>query len=240
MSDSLREERVQKFFRNVRDEYDEESIIKKGWIVKSREATPSDVFSFVQIGVRYLVDRAIFRDPSYYPAVLGAGSTIAIAEEKYLVKTLLNRILRKRVKKESLSFKIILEALEEAGPDFHPSAVFVPLAFHNDLHLNRVPGVKLYYDQQARAARGPLLIFGSAERPRVFWSNKYVPFQSLIFVDQNIGEWVVKTVDRHWLVFDIRPAKDRSKVDVTIKTVACFVVSNPSAGVLLDVPLPRE
>lgn len=232
--------RVDLFTRNVREEYDKGSIVRQDWVVRSRLATPSDKFPFVQIGVRYLADRAIFEDPSYYPGMLGAGRSIAIGEEQYLVKTLLKQVTTK-VKSDDFGQMAILEACRRAGPDFHPSAVFVPLAFHYALHIGKIPGIRLVFHDPIHDSRGTFLeCSGLDDRPRVFWSNKYVPFHEVIFVDRNLGEWVVKSADTHWIVVEMKPAKEKTKVDVTVKTIAYLNVLDPRAGLLLDVPPPRR
>jgi hypothetical protein len=233
----LDKQRVDAFIKNVRAEYDNESIIKKGLVVKSRESRSSDPFSFIQVGVRYLADSAIFHDSSYYPGMLGSGRSIAIGEERYLVEKLLNSRDSKHITEASLSATAISKAFRDMGPNFHPKAVFVPLAFHFDLHVGKLPGVALRYDRSVQGRA--ILDCGLGEAPRVFWSNKYVPFHGLIFVDETIGEWIVKTTDKHWLMVDIRPTKEETKVDVTVKTIAYFDISNPTAELVLDVPTPK-
>ena len=241
MSDNtLDASRVRAFVRNVRAEYDEATVIGKHWIVNSRNAKPSDRLPFVQIGVHYLADRVIFTDPSYHPDIIGTGRSVAIGEERYLVKTVLDCEGVKVVQKEKLSSKTVLDALRKMRADFHPTAVFIPLAFHNALYMSQIPGVRLVHYPKAHGLRGPLLDYGLPERPRVFWSNKYISFRSIIFVDQDLGEWVAKTEDTHRLVVDIKPAKDETKVDLTVKTVAYLDISNPAAVMLLDVPAPTE
>ena len=229
------DDQVGKFIHNVRAEYEADSIIWNRFVVESRAATSSDMFKFVQIGSRFSLDVEVFTSSSHYPGLIGAGHSVALGEEAYLVE-MLNRQVSRRVEKNNLSSQSIVEALCEMGPNFHPNAVLVPIAFHNPLHLEEIPGLKLVYDPHERRHRGPILkIDKSFETPEVFWSNKYVPFDSLMFVDKSIGEWVVKTQDGHYLTVDVPPAGRIGKVGVVIKTIPYFNIATPERGLILKI-----
>jgi hypothetical protein len=75
----------------------------------------------------------------------------------------------------------------------------------------------------------------------VIWSNKYAPFKKVILVAKGLGQWIVRTDPEtgQTLMFDLEPLPEQGKIDVTIKTVACYSLLNPSEGLLLNVP-PRE
>lgn len=230
---TLSEERVKRFKKNVREEYDHTSIIKQA--VPWRAAEPSEAGQFVQIGMRFPAGPEIFNDsystgPTFYsPEIVGVGRSIALGEEKYLVKTLENSILNRFVEQD-LSLDAISRAISKVGPSFVPKTVFIPLDFFSILEMGKVSGVRTWY-------KGPdcFLIIGS-RKLRAFWSNKYVPYDSLILVGQRLGKWIVKPdpVDRHWVTIDVEPSDE--KVDITAKTVACYSILDPQAGLILKVP----
>jgi len=233
---TLTESRVKKFRENVREEYDYTSVIKQA--VSWRQATPLDKVPFAQIGMRFFAEPDIFID-SYSagttyisPEIFGVGRSIALGEEKYLVETL-EKGIKNRRDKQSLSFETISQAIREAGPSFAPSTVFIPLDFYLVLHASKEAKVCILYEDH------DCFLFIGSTKVRVFWSNKYVPFDSLIFVDQRLGEWIVKPdpVDKHWVTVDIRPANE--KVDVIVKTVARYSILDPEAGLILKVPSPK-
>jgi len=233
--------RLEKIIRNIRAEYDEESIIRKDWIINSRKAQSLDDFRFVQIGFAFLIESAILKDTSYYPGILGIGRSIAIGEERYLVDMLLRNISRKE-RRTSLCSQVISQTLGTVNSSASPSAVFIPLAFHNALHMNAFPGVSVSYKRDVRASRGRLC-YGSIREeaaPLIFWSSKYISFPGLIFVYREFGEWIVKMSNGQWLSVDVAPADELKKLRVSVKTIACLHVLNPEAGLLLDVPTPRD
>ena len=229
------DEQVRKFIHNVRAEYEEDSIIWNRFVVESRAATRLDRFEFVQIGSRFSFDLEVFTSSSHYPGLIGAGHSVALGEEAYLVE-MLDRQISRRIEKNNLSSQTIVEALREMGPNFHPNAVLVPIAFHNPLHLEEIPGLKLVYDPHELRHRGPILkIDKSLETPEVYWSNKYVPFDSLMFIDKSIGEWVVKTQNGHYLTVEVLRAGKADKVGVVIKTVPYLNIVTPERGLILKI-----
>jgi len=233
---TLTEWRVKKFISNVREEYDQDSIIKEA--VSWRHATLLDEGPFVQIGMRFLLEPAIFIDsyspkPVYYsPELMGAGRAIAFGEEKYLVETFQKNI-QNIFEKQSFSFEAISRAMGEVGSDFEPNAVFIPLDFFVMLHTSEEAKGHISYEK-----RDCYLLLGP-RKLRLFWSSNYVPFDSLIFVSKRLGEWIVKPdpVSKHWVTIDIEPADE--KVDVAMKTVAYYAILDPKAGLILKVPPPK-
>ena len=193
---------------------------------------------FIQIGMRFYAKPEIF-DDSYSagttyisPEIFGVGRSIALGEEKYLIETL-DKGIKNRRDKQILSFDAISQAIRDMGPSFEPDKVFIPLDFYLMLHTGKEAKVHISYENH------DCFLVIESTKLRVFWSNKYVPFDSLIFVDQRLGEWIVKLApeNKHWVSVDVKPANE--KAEVTVKTVACYSILNPEAGLILRVPPPK-
>jgi hypothetical protein len=60
-------------------------------------------------------------------------------------------------------------------------------------------------------------------------------------VGNELGHWVVKPdpKDGHALTIDVQGMRD-GKVDVIIKTVACFAHGNSKSGLIVDVHSPKK
>lgn len=182
--------RAQAFISSIKAEYDSESIIKD--VMDTRSATPNDTLPFVQVGAVYRIGPEILVD-SYSqtgtytsPRIIGIGRNIAIGEEKYLIDTLSNKISNKFIEK-SFSPQTITDALMKMDSNFHPNSVFIPLDFYLTLHASTASNFRIVYPQGPKS----FLVLGP-RRLRVFWSNKYNPFKNLIFIDRQIGQWIVK------------------------------------------------
>jgi len=232
----LSKRRIEKFKENVRREYDQDSIIKAAF--SWRYATPSDTIPLVQIGARFLAEPNIFID-SYsaggvytVPEMVNLGRSIALGEQKYLIE-MLQRGIQKVSEQQSFTFEVISRAVEDVGPGFKPNAAFIPLDFFVPLHTSKEAEGRILYE-----GHDCFLHLGSFKL-RVFWSSNYVPFGSLIFVDKELGEWIVKLdpKDKHWVTINIESANE--KVEVEAKTVARYLILEPKAGLILKVPPPE-
>jgi hypothetical protein len=65
--------------------------------------------------------------------------------------------------------------------------------------------------------------------------------KEMILLEKTFGEWLVKPdQDSNWLWVELAPERKNGKFDVTVKTVAEYVVSNPTKGLLLDLETPKS
>jgi hypothetical protein len=233
----LTQRRVEAFRRDVRQEYDRYSIIQK--IFRPREASEDEKEKFVQIGMRFFTGPEIFIDSysrgenTFAPTIVGVGQSIATGEEKYLVRLLQTKISNEDVA-ETLSFDNVARSLRKHGVE-SPASVFVPLEFYSVLHLGKYAPMRVAYKNY-----DPFLVLGSMSLP-MYWSNQYVPFDRFIFVGRDLGEWIVKPDPEtgHNVIIEVNPPKG-GKVDVTVKTIACFSDRNRAAGLLLKAPFPKQ
>jgi hypothetical protein len=155
---------------------------------------------------------------------------VAGEEEKHIVNTMLDRIVR-HSSISTLSADAVSRSIDDMGHGFVPNTAFVPLTFHSALLLQRDPSIHVSYG--LGKDRGSYLEFGSWKL-RLYWSNKYVPFTKLIFVDRRNGEWLVKPAsDKRWLNIEITPVA--TSVDVTVRTIMRCEISRPELGLILDV-----
>src|SRR5207245_3550732 len=184
----LTQRRVEAFKRDVRQEYNRYSIIRK--IFRPREARDNEKLRFVQIGMRFFAGPEIFIDSystgenTFASTIIGVGQSIATGEEKYLVRLLQTKISNEDVA-ETLSFETVSKSLRKHGLE-SPTSVFVPLEFYSVLHLGKYAPLRVAYKNY-----DPFLVLGSTSIP-MYWSNQYVPFDRFIFIGSDLGEWVVK------------------------------------------------
>ena len=233
----LTQRRVEAFKRDVRQEYDRYSIIRK--IFRPRKASENEKPMFVQIGVRFFTGPEVFIDSysmgenTFASTIVGVGHSIATGEEKYLVRLLQTKISNEDAA-ETLSFESISKSLRKYGVE-SPASVFVPLEFYSVLHLGKYAPLRVAYRNY-----DPFLVVGSMRLP-MYWSNQYVPFDRFIFVGSDLGEWIVKPDQEtgHSVIIEVNPPKG-GKIDVTVKTIACFSDRNPTAGLLLKAPFPKQ
>ena len=233
----LTESRVQRFTQNVRDEYERATIIRE--VIRWRERRPSDPFEFVQIGMRFRVGPETFVErysagSHYYSSeIFGLGRNIAIGEEKYLVK-MLQKTIRNRRRTSLFSLSQVSHEIDSVN-GLAPECVFIPIDFFTDLHSGDPANWNILHD----GSKNYLLLGG--RKLRVFWSNIYVPFKKWIFVDPELSEWIIALDEttRHWVTVEVEPKNERS-VSVLVKTMACYHTIDPSAGLVLDVPMPRK
>jgi hypothetical protein len=234
--DVLSPGRWEKFVASILNEYGGSSIVKK--VVKWRFANANELPSLKMIGSHILVGPEVLVDAysegeSYNaPIIIGLGRNVAIREEAYLVRSLLNSISNKKVL-NAFTAEGIKSAITELG--ITPNVVFIPIKYHKSLHINPPPGIRVSYD------KGDTMLEIDRTKVRVFWSNVYIPFEELIFVDQRLGEWVVSGDDANWLKVERKEERVEKKFDVTIRTIAEFFVKDNTKGLVLAIgPSPSE
>lgn len=78
--------KVERFYRYILNEYNRDLFIEQVTEVGTTDKTDG---SFVQVGIRPLIDEGIFTEPNYASELTMAGRIIALGERDLLVKTLL-------------------------------------------------------------------------------------------------------------------------------------------------------
>jgi hypothetical protein len=70
----------------------------------------------------------------------------------------------------------------------------------------------------------------AGNRIRVFWSNKYVKFDKLLFLAHDSVEWIVKPDPdtNHRLEIQIKYDGNRDRFDVILQTIASLRIVDPA------------
>lgn len=216
-------ERVQRFADQVRREYEGASIIPEG--IPERPPAPEDKGDFVRIGLRFLAAPEIFVDsPSsdtYYPGILGIGRSIAIGEEKYLIRTAEKSFKAQRLRTKAEMFDH-LERIRKSKL----TVAFMPIAYFTDFHLSPDSRSRISYKNGIR-----YLKFGVHE-VKVFWSNRYVELDRFLFLAEGSAEWIAKPDPKNGQKVRVNVAFDRrsGKFDVTAETVARLNILDRKLG----------
>jgi hypothetical protein len=227
-------ERIRMFKSNTRAEYDRYSQVRK--IVSSGLVQLQEPLEFIQIGSRFHIPIEVLIEshsgPNVAPNIVGLGQSIAIGEMNYLLKQF-QLFVSNRDHTEQISFDSLLKLL--TSYNLEPRSVLIPLDFYSALHLGKFSNLFVDYSNY-----DPYLVLGWSRIP-IYWSNNYVPFDEFIFVGNELGHWVVKPdpKDGHALTIDVQGMRD-GKVDVIIKTVACFAHGNSKSGLIVDVHSPKK
>jgi hypothetical protein len=237
--DKLSVARWERFAASARAEYEGEiSRIRKTISFRVAKEADYQVAEFKQFGQRFLVGPQVLVDAysagdTYTaPEIFGLGRNVAIAQEKHLVDVLLKGISNRMSLKE-FTADTVTDAIQEVG--IRPDTVFLPLDYFSPVAMSKVKGISLAFE-----GRDEFLLLGKM-RLRVLWSNKYVPFSEMIFVEKNLGEWLVKPdQNSHWLRVELAPGRTRGKFDVTIKTIAEYVIDNPAKGLVIEMQNPSS
>src|SRR2546430_253642 len=224
--------RVLEFKRNVRAEYGRYSVVKK--IMNWRQSIDDEGLRFVQIGSRFHVPVEVLvtprvGDPDVAANIIGIGQSIAIGEERYLVRQLQEFIAR-RDRVEHLSFDSVIGSLSR-GNLRELKSVLIPLTFYSAIHLGKFDKLHVDYEDY-----NPFLVLGPIKIP-IYWSSNSVPFDELIFIEDTLGKWVIKPdpIDGESLTIEVQGVRSQ-KVDVVVKTVSSFSRDNSKAGLILSAP----
>lgn len=216
--------------QDIADEYERTSEIKS--ICRWRRFDDRDSHrKFVQCAVRVLLPKDHFRNPSVHPNLPGVGHAVAMNEERYLLKTILdNSDMRPRI-------PFTHDSLAGQINDFRvrvgePSAILMPLDHYVELHQWRDPqGQKPWFRYVDRQM---LLVLEDGLEIPIYWFNgqQLLRRQIVIYRKQTHGEWVFKPGNlRDLLTFELkRNHKDKTKDNLLAKTIASYIVRDPSGA----------
>jgi len=210
---------------------------RKTMAIPHRPVQPSDVLEFKEFRQRLLVGPEILIDAysaggTYTsPEIIGIGRSIAIEEERYLIKKLLGAIAN-RTRISRLSGHEIEDAIRQS--QIKPEIVFVPIEYYTPLHMDPRLGMQIRYGKD-----GERLAIGKMTTP-ILWSNKYVPFTGFMFLESGLGEWVFKPDNRsNWLRMELSPERKNGRFEVTARTFVEFSVKDKCKGLIVTIASPQ-
>ncbi|HYW01583.1 MAG TPA: zinc ribbon domain-containing protein, partial [Candidatus Acidoferrum sp.] len=225
--------RLERFAASARREYEGE-INRISSAVGFRVAKESDVVEFQQfpqrflVGPEVLVDAYSEGDTYTSPEIIGLGRSIAIAEEKYIMESLL----------KGIGNRAVLDAFTGEGLanevrrfNLRPDVVFVPHVYMVPLMMAQLKGIKL-----TRKGSDEFISIGDIGPLPIVWSLAYLQFKEVIFLERTFGEWLVKPDEngnRLWV--KMAAERKEGKFDVTVKSVAGYTVKNPTNGLAVAI-----
>lgn len=207
----------------IKQSYDSLSIVSHA--TNSREYSQMDQSGdFTYIGVRHLVPKLWFTDPSHVPDVFCSelGRHVAMGEESFLVN-----ILRSP---STAPFRFELKELPDIIRDFigqgnDNPVVFAPIEFFATLAENEIMTFGWPHH----------IILDQRKIPLVY-SSKYVQFKEFIIVDKSFGVWIYQrgNVDDR-LTVEMRPTDDEDgNIDITVVTKVIYQKQNEKAIIYLS------
>jgi len=198
-------EKIKKFHEYTLKDYNEGSIIED--IAKVNLVEKTDGY-FRQLGTRFLIDEDIFIDPSFSEYLPGAGRRIAIGEEDFLIKNLLNN---DKIEKIAIGKKEIADFPKYI--DFNEGVILLSTKFYVEIFtelMHRIDYEEKHpqLDKRYRIISVPEKVLGNKiiliGKDSILWKKE-------IF-DNKITE------NKEKIDIDIKPTSSR-KADVTIRSV---------------------
>jgi hypothetical protein len=211
----------------ITENYEDTSIVKDAVNHRTYDKNSDKNVEFVDIAVRSAIDKFWFSDdPRYVPDFGDIGRSVAIGEEKYLTKRLMESVSN-RTEIEALTvseFKSVVTLMRRNG--LNPTVLFAPIKNYMALSL-----LARYED------RKEFLAIDDLARMQIFWSSKYVELDEFILLDKSFGEWIVRPDEKtgKYLSVRIEGMPKESKVDMTVKTTVSFLVKNKDAAMIVHV-----
>ena len=204
-----KKEKIKKFQEYTLEDYNRSLILDEIVTVNLVEKTDG---SFIQIGIRPLLDDDIFISPSFHEYLPGAGRMVANGEVDYLIKTIIDKADKKEI--EKIEFKEDIKEFPKYVYDFNDSIILLSTKFFVEVFtklMNRIDYEKKY----------PRL----DKRYRIISVSEKVLGNKIIIVDKNAILWDKEifenkiTGKKEKIDIDIKPAKEMGKVDITIRSV---------------------
>lgn len=217
-------DRVEKSEKLVYDSYKESSIIEE--IVKVRSAKETDK-NFETFHIRRLIPKEWFirKDISSDLVFTQFGSNIALSEKKYILKKIFeNNAIPKGSIKEIKETDIIETIVQLYSSGNKPDAIFIPISFFRKFFLD-------WRKQFQMKEPNKLTVAGFDFK--IFWSNKYTPFNEFIFINKDFGQWISKPSVEKRLFVEIKESEEPDKLELEIISNLKFLIINPEKILIL-------
>jgi len=199
-------EKIRKFHEYTLEDYNRSLIIEDIAKVNLVEKTDG---SFIQIGIRPLLEDDIFISPSFSEYLPGAGRMVAIGEEDYLIKNILDK---KEI--EKIEFVEDIKEFPKYVYDFDNAVILLSTKFFVEVFTKLMHRID-YEEKYPRLDR----------RYRIISIPEKVLGNNIIIVDKNAILWDKEIFDnkitgkKEKIDINIKPAKEMGKVDITIRSV---------------------
>lgn len=211
----------------VYESYYKSSVIDK--IMQTRDANESDE-NFQKMYKRTYIPEEWFVKENVYPDLVFKqfGSGIATSEKKYIIEEILKNDEIQRSTSDTINFETIREKLLSFSRNgIRPTVMLAPIEYFTKLHTDwrQSPHLRIvtFHD-----------IAISGQHYRVFWSNKYVPFEEFVFVDKSFGEWISKPNYSERLSVTISESDKEGQLDLLIFTTLKFRIMDTTKITILQ------
>ncbi len=212
-------DKIKKFHEYTLEDYNRSLIIED--IVKVDLVEKTDG-SFIQIGIRPLLDEDIFTNPSFHEYLPGVGRMVAIGERDYLIKNILDGEGIKRIE-----FK---EDIKEFPKhiEFNEACILISTKFYVEI-LTKLAHRIDYDEKYPRLDR----IYKIIPVPEEVMKNK------ILIIDKNAIFWEKEkfynefTKKDEKIDINIKPITG-GKVDITIRSVNKIKYLSPDLIKILE------
>ncbi|MEK6909298.1 MAG: hypothetical protein AABX23_04570 [Nanoarchaeota archaeon] len=193
------QEKIAEFIRLTTEDYSRSLVIEDIATVRTTEKTDG---SFIQIGIRPVIEDDIFIDPSFHPSLPSAGMMVAMGERDFLIQTIIdNKQIKKiEVKEDITEFPKYIES--------NNSYILLSNKFYVEVFTKLMR--RIDYEE-----RVPRLDYGN----RIIIVPEKVLDNKIIIIGKNAIIWERELFGNGTLDILIKPAKEIGKVDITIRSV---------------------
>ena len=110
-----------------------------------------------------------------------------------------------------------------------PLVMFLPINYYTRFHIDWAQK----YSREFRISypQGATIL---GHRIKVFWSNKYMPFNSFVFIDKAFGQWVSKPSFNNRLQITISDSDQPDKLDFLAFTTLKFSIIDTTRITILE------
>lgn len=217
---TYKQEKIDEFIRLTTEDYNRSLVIEDIATVRTTEKTDG---SFIQIGIRPLMEDDMFIDPGFYPNLPGAGSTVAMGERDYLIQQILEneQIKKINVNEDIVEFPKYIE--------FSDAYILLSNKFYVEVFTKLMR--RIDYEE-----RYPRLDY----RNRILIVPEKVLDNKIIIIAKNAIVWEKELFGKGTLDISIKPAQEMFKVDITIRSVNKIKYLDTDSILVLEVKDERN
>ena len=214
--------KIKKFHEYTLEDYNRSLVIDD--IVKVSLVEKTDG-SFIQIGIRPLIEDDILINPSFHEYLPGAGRMVAVGEMEFLIK---NLIENKDI--EVINFNEDIKEFPKHVFDFNNAIILLSTKFYVEVFtklMHRIDYGERYPKLDYR--------YSIISIPEKVLGNK------IIIIDKNAILWEKQLFDnketgkKEAIDINIKPAEEFGKVDITIRSVNKIRYVDPELIKILEV-----
>lgn len=215
------QEKLKKFHEYTLQDYEGSLIVDK--IVDMHLVEKTDG-SFIQIGIRPLIEEDIFIDPGFSEYLPGAGRTVAIGEEEFLISKILeNKEIERR------DFKENLKEFPKKVYEIDNAVILLSTKFYVEFFTNLMN--RIDYEENIPRLDKRFKIISISERilgnKIIILDRNAILWEKEIFEDKTTG--TAETLD-----ISIKTIPG-GKVDITLRSVNKITIVNPELIKILQV-----